>query len=710
MADDVKFRVLASVVGAQAIDNLKKSIDSTARSASDVNSRFTGAASAVKTFAAAFVASAAVQYVKSIINLGDELEALSEKTGIASNQLFGFKVAASTANLSIEGLSGGLNKFSRNLGSIATGNQEVTAALSALGVSAKDSDGKLRGTGDVIIDLADKFAKLKDGPEKARLAVALFGKSGADLIPFLNQGSEALREFSSAFDADFAKRADGFNDSLAILGTKFQILAINAADALLPTLQEISSAFIQLPTDGKEAVGAFDLIAEAVRLLAIGVQGVSALVIDTFDLIQANARGLAAQLELIFTGMANTTTGIFKQAVALAKLDLQEVKRLQAETDAANLEAVRKKDAKIEQLESGLVARQKARAESTKKFYESLAKNSLLLGEGSIDEIKKRQREDTKPGQTNKTGTAPDLSGLNEGSKREAEILAKFKAVQAEQIEAEKLKLEAYKMSRSEFEKLTEAKKIDIEATKATVGMSAEGRAAYLAAAEAVKEQRLALIDLEQQQRETWSVGAIGALNEYVDGVRDVASQTKKLFSDAFKGMEDSLISFVKTGKLNFTDLANSIIEDLIRIAIRKGITGPIADGLSSAFGGGGGAGFSFAGATTGFANGGIMTARGEIPLNKYAMGGVARSPQVAIFGEGRTPEAYVPLPDGRSIPVSMKGGAGGDVFNISVTVQDGGQPQAMGNSPKGGELGKVIANIVQAEIINQKRAGGLLA
>lgn len=55
------------------------------------------------------------------------------------------------------------------------------------------------------------------------------------------------------------------------------------------------------------------------------------------------------------------------------------------------------------------------------------------------------------------------------------------------------------------------------------------------------------------------------------------------------------------------------------------------------------------------FANGGIMTSRGRLQLNRYAMGGVANSPQLAMFGEGRNPEAYVPLPDGRSIPVSMK-------------------------------------------------------
>lgn len=58
-----------------------------------------------------------------------------------------------------------------------------------------------------------------------------------------------------------------------------------------------------------------------------------------------------------------------------------------------------------------------------------------------------------------------------------------------------------------------------------------------------------------------------------------------------------------------------------------------------------------------GFASGGVMTPYGPLPLSRYAMGGIADRPQVAIYGEGRMNEAYVPLPDGRSIPVTMKGG-----------------------------------------------------
>jgi hypothetical protein len=67
------------------------------------------------------------------------------------------------------------------------------------------------------------------------------------------------------------------------------------------------------------------------------------------------------------------------------------------------------------------------------------------------------------------------------------------------------------------------------------------------------------------------------------------------------------------------------------------------------------------------FAGGGVMTQWGPVPLRAYAGGGVASSPQAAIFGEGAQPEAYVPLPDGRRIPVAMQGGGGGHQIFIDA-------------------------------------------
>ncbi len=54
------------------------------------------------------------------------------------------------------------------------------------------------------------------------------------------------------------------------------------------------------------------------------------------------------------------------------------------------------------------------------------------------------------------------------------------------------------------------------------------------------------------------------------------------------------------------------------------------------------------------FANGGVMTPWGELSLAQRPAGGVATAPTLAVYGEGDRPEAFVPLPDGRSIPVTV--------------------------------------------------------
>jgi lambda family phage tail tape measure protein len=196
----------------------------------------------------------------------------------------------------------------------------------------------------------------------------------------------------------------------------------------------------------------------------------------------------------------------------------------------------------------------------------------------------------------------------------------------------------------------------------------------------------------------------------FAKGLRAVAEEAEQIGKQmevatvrAFNGMTDALVGFVMTGKLDFRSLANSIISDLIRIQIQRAVTLPLAKAMSSFFG---------------FADGGVMTAEGplplSVPLRGYASGGIANSPQLAVFGEGSRPEAYVPLPDGRTIPVTMSGGAAGaslgsgTVFNISVNVSDAGA-STRGDNAGGRDLGQAVANAVRQELLAQKRAGGLL-
>jgi tape measure domain-containing protein len=157
-----------------------------------------------------------------------------------------------------------------------------------------------------------------------------------------------------------------------------------------------------------------------------------------------------------------------------------------------------------------------------------------------------------------------------------------------------------------------------------------------------------------------------------------------------------SAIDLLIDGTDNWGDslrsIAAGVLKDIARQIAQTMVIAPIVKGITSAFG---------------FADGGIMTSDGPLPLRKYAGGGIANSPQLAMFGEGSMPEAYVPLPDGRRIPVAMKGGGGGT--NVVVNVDATGS-QVQGDAGRGEQLGRAISQAVQAELVKQKRPGGLLA
>ncbi|OXE36904.1 MAG: hypothetical protein CGW95_04785 [Phenylobacterium zucineum] len=150
-----------------------------------------------------------------------------------------------------------------------------------------------------------------------------------------------------------------------------------------------------------------------------------------------------------------------------------------------------------------------------------------------------------------------------------------------------------------------------------------------------------------------WTNGAKRALDNYLDDVNNVAKASESVFTNAFKTMEDALTNWAMTGQISSKQLADQIISDLIRIQIRANVVGPLA-GMIKSFG---------------FADGGVMTSNGPMPLQKYATGGVATSPQVAVFGEGSMNEAFVPLPDGKRIPVAMQGGAGSVIINQPLNI-----------------------------------------
>jgi TP901 family phage tail tape measure protein/lambda family phage tail tape measure protein len=215
--------------------------------------------------------------------------------------------------------------------------------------------------------------------------------------------------------------------------------------------------------------------------------------------------------------------------------------------------------------------------------------------------------------------------------------------------------------------------------------------------------------------------GFKNGVESFLTSIGTMSENVSQLTQNAFQGLSDGITELVTTGKMNFNDFANSIIKDMIRIATQQLILRPILQGIGGLFGGGGGGGLPGFGMDSiipglglgntpafKFAGGGIMTSQGPMPLKRYAAGGIANSPQLALYGEGSQNEAYVPLPDGRRIPVAMQGSGGGST-SVVVNVDATGS-KVEGDSPKGDQLGRALSQAVQQELLKQKRPGGLLS
>ncbi|URL59625.1 phage tail tape measure protein [Luteibacter flocculans] len=251
----------------------------------------------------------------------------------------------------------------------------------------------------------------------------------------------------------------------------------------------------------------------------------------------------------------------------------------------------------------------------------------------------------------------------------------------------------------------------------------------------ASQQQELAIYRAGVQQRldaeKDWSNGAQAALEDYVSSANDVAGQTKQAFSDAFGGLEDALVTFVQTGKLSFTDLANSIIADIARMQVKAAASGLFqvaANAIGAYFGGGSGGSVQSIGGDTSYLGNSYNTGQygGGFNLGGGRAGGGSTSAgtlyEVAEHGPelyqsgGRSyllsgKDGYV-TPAGSSRGATSAGAGGGLIVNITNTQGDKVQATAKeSKGPGGARQLDIMIDAVEAKIAgNVSRGQGPLS
>lgn len=247
-----------------------------------------------------------------------------------------------------------------------------------------------------------------------------------------------------------------------------------------------------------------------------------------------------------------------------------------------------------------------------------------------------------------------------------------------------------------ELAKLADKTTDSVSIIKKELGtLSDEGKLKFFEYQQSVKGTTVSLADFLVKIKEIqfasnldFAKGARDAFVKLTDQLGNLnglaADVTNRLTTGLADGATNAILDFAKgtkTAAQAFTELATSIIEDLARMLVKflvfnavVGLTNLITSGGGSIFGAGagaaggaggvlgaGGIGSSFVD-PFGLENGGVTPAVStRIPMRARAKGGVAASPELAIFGEGRNAEAFVPLPDNRRIPVQFNGKKGKD-------------------------------------------------
>lgn len=583
MAQDLSINIVAIDKTTAAFRSVSSGLGSISSSAGALTSK-------ISAVTAALSALGGVAAARSVVSVADSLDQLSARSGIAVETLSSLANTAKFAGISQDDLAGALVRLNKAIAEAASGSKEQVAAFNNLGVSFRNADGSVRPVVEVLGDVANAFSGAETNAIKTQYAMALFGKSGADLIEFLDKGQIGIQEISSTIDEQFAKSAATFNDNLDMMGIRVQGFLGNRLGPLLEWVN-----------------GQFDKIAQADKNSKawMGAAGGGRGFVNPDRVSPSQAK----------TSFKPLTTGPSDSEKAALKL-----------------------------------------LEDTRKEYEKISDeiNKLIYGEDELLLIQfQRTNNDATAVQQYKDLVAERrrLLNLDKDQKEQSENQEKFDnlATEAAKKKAQKLK-DLWEETRTPLEKYNEAvEDIYQSLIKGDVDLDTYYRKLDLLGK--------GISDFGEKGKET--------TDELIDAMRGWGNEFTGIMTDA-----------VMTGKLQFKDLANSVIRDLIRMQIQSAITTPLVNMGKDLLG--------------------IQTAGAR------AMGGPVTTGQSYLVGENG-PEIFTPSGSG-SITANNQIASGGvtvnQVINVTTGVQQTVRAEIMTLMPQ-------IAGAAKAAVADAKMRGG---
>jgi len=632
-----------------------------------------------------------------------EIQKFALTTNLSTREAQLFASMAKQTGTDIGGLSGGMSKLNENLQGAAKGSGESQRLFGALGISVKDTNGQVRGTGKVFEEVVSKLGDFKDDSTKTTIISKLLGDEMQQMARMGKQGFQTLsneaRLMNAILGEDSVQAAEKFNQHIARTSTILEAWKLSIGEHVLPYVNQLLAAMNKLVTgrdlpelpEGGSASGKKGLVmpADPGQLRSLLDAKTQLLVKDADAQINLESKTLQTITKLwqdSFDQRAISEREMvennFVNQIELIDYQIRITNRLKG-IEAERLEQSLKYGGLTKEQTDLLIEQSKARQQDLdiqKTALSTQAFNAQKEHMSTLSVVGGREQE------THGTSTTDALISnfqiemdLRHREQDDAQAyysnLLKFQ--EAYGTSRETMMTTEYDLVRANL-----AKQLDVNQETAEKVLNAWRNNDHIHAAELLEgtqktwDQVTAIMmgamadqrAVSEKYSDDFFAGFAKGMKKYVDdqsmlglGVdqaRRVAQGMEQAFGRFFFDAMEGRIQSFKDVVQGLVDFSKQIISQLASQLITNSILRGLTSAFPSAFGGGsiggtvgpagdvGGFALRAMGGISAFASGGIATR----PMMRWAGGGLN------LIGEGQYNEAYVPLPDGRTIPVTLKG------------------------------------------------------
>jgi lambda family phage tail tape measure protein len=632
----------------------------------------------------------------SALRLANDLEDIAGATGIATGNVNSFAGSLIAAGGKMEDAGQILGKLNQSINEAAGGNENLQKAFQNLGVYVTDAAGAIRPTTDILKDITDKFNSGELSAAQFNAAIDIMGKginrlelqklSAAD-NPAITEATKNLDKFNDEIDKVYKSIKDNLIISFGALAKAVNEGGIGAGLAkITEELGYLAAEILNLPTD---AIAGFLNFFGADIKNPVGLGTPLKALTDKAkeDRLKFQAEQVklkearAAADKALQKGPASTTVSgpagggfgatpeadlkaaaEYEKRIATVRADIKKQEQLKSNSErlSAALMFADKQSAIEEKANSDVAAINITTAAEIEKAKTQIFAQERLSRQQKEQEFTLKETELKLKAETDIAKIRQNTTdALMRERERIEDIIRTSKArVQEEEAVNEVLSRRNNflntNISATDLERERAQKLFDIEEERLKVlrqirqvkDLPEADRAAREKEVNTIYDQRLEQTKRQNEQdiknSQDFAAGFKKAYNTYAENARNSFETAGRIFNKITQGMEDSIVNFVKTGKFEFQDFLNTILEELLRSQIRQAIAQTFG-GFSGNSGGGG------LGQLLGFANGGI------IPTNRPVVVG-ERGPEILIGASG-----------GRVVPNNQIGGGGSVTYNINA-------------------------------------------